>query len=125
MTVLEVISLAMMTAEATPRPLPERSMDSTISSPFSSLIESVWPSTLPAHPRETVRGGTNVFARKHGERVRHGDAPDGRECGVGAEHFSELGDALSGVRATTKSIKATELVAIQTARSTHGQNARR
>ena len=60
----------------------------------------------------------------HGEWVRHGGAPDGRERGVGAKHFSELGDALSGVRATTKSIKATELVAIQTARSTHAQNAR-
>ena len=60
----------------------------------------------------------------HGEWVRHGGAPDGRECGVGAEHVSELGDALSGVGAIAILIKAAESVAVQTARSTHAQNAR-
>ena len=47
--------------------------------------------------------------------MRHGGAPDGRECGVGAEHVSELGDALSGVRALATIIEATQLVVVQAA----------
>jgi hypothetical protein len=61
-----------------------------------------------------------VFVRRHGERARHGGALDGREGGVGVEHVSELGDALSSVGATA-SREATEKVAGQTARSTHAQ----
>ena len=56
---------------------------------------------------------TNVFARRHGKRARHGGAPDGRECGVGAKHVSELSDALSGVLATTNRVKAAELVVLK------------
>ena len=51
---------------------------------------------------------------------RHGRAPDGRQCGVAAEHVGELGDALSGVGATAI-CDATENVAGQTVRSTHAQ----
>ena len=71
-------------------------------------------------------GATNVFARNHGERARHGGAPDGCQGSVGAEHISELGDALNGVGAITIIINAAELVAVQTARSArpHTRNVR-
>ena len=45
-TPFSLMQLAMMMAEATTRLLPERSIDSTGSSPFNCLIGSGWPSRL-------------------------------------------------------------------------------
>ena len=42
-------------------------------------------------------------------------APDRRECGVGAEHVSELGDGLGGVGSHATFIGAAESVVVQTA----------
>jgi hypothetical protein len=47
--------------------------------------------------------------------------PDGRECGVAAEHVSELCDTLSGVGAAVLVGISTELVVAQAAHSTNGQ----
>ena len=66
-TVFDVTRLAMMTTEATRRPLCERSMDSMTSSPFSCLIGRGCPSTLPVQNTQNRRhrvANTRVMGRR-------------------------------------------------------------